>query len=151
MLTPKEYLSCLIRAQTNKETVRKTRYAFIYKTHHYTLTKYERKVEWVLRVLTRDQEAAIEVPQFVRMIRLLQRTLYTVTEKFSLALLHDEEPPVTTEEPSTSVAAEAKSDSEDTVSALPEEPKTDAAPVQGTKLGDGQEPMPELEAAPEQD
>ena len=70
MLSAKEYLAKMTRA--DKEVSHKVRYSFIYKTNHYALTKYKGKLEWVLRVLTRDHEEAVQMPQFVRVIRHLK-------------------------------------------------------------------------------
>lgn len=85
VLTPREYLLLLTRA-ISKEKVKKTRYSFHYKTHHYALTKYHGKREWVMRVLTWSKEDAVHVPSFVKLIGLLAEDV-----QFSLGLLHDEE------------------------------------------------------------
>lgn len=85
VLTPREYLFCLNRA-ISKEKVVKTRYSFLYKTHHYSLTKYQGKREWIMQVLTYSKEDAVHVPAFVKLISLLPEN-----GRLDLSLLHDEE------------------------------------------------------------
>ena len=88
VLTPREYLFCLSRAINEKvEKVEKTRYSFLYKNHHYAITKYKGKREWVMRVLTFSKEDAVNIPSFVRLINMLAEGT-----RFNLKMLHDEEP-----------------------------------------------------------
>lgn len=84
VLTPREYLFCLNRA-INKEKVVKTRYSFLYKNHHYALTKYQGKREWIMLVLTYSKDDAVHVPAFVRLLGMLPEK-----SRLDLSFLHDE-------------------------------------------------------------
>jgi hypothetical protein len=85
VLTPREYLFALRRAINEK--VEKTRYSFLYQNHHYAITKYKGKREWVMRVLTFSKEDAVHIPLFVRLIVMLSEDV-----RLNLKTLHDEEP-----------------------------------------------------------